>query len=132
MVKQGDFHGKSSNPLDRCTHVFSSIVQLRQTAMNLSTCRHNSKSGDGKILFPKLQSWNPMTKVATIAADVDGKRVLCRITAEDLEKKFNASGEALMKAVTENRSQIENAARTLIQNGHYEADGSIIIRSKDL
>lgn len=100
--------------------------------MNLSTCRHNNKSGDGKILFPKLQSWNPMTKVATIAADVDGKRVLCRISEDDLKKKFNASGDALMKAVTENRTQIETAARTLIENKIYEDDGSVVIQYKDL
>jgi len=73
-----------------------------------------------------------MTNTATIAADVDGKRVLCRISAEDLEKKFNATGDALMKAITENRWQIENAARILIENKNYEEDGSIVVRYKDL
>lgn len=73
-----------------------------------------------------------MTKVATIAADVDGKRVLCRISEDDLKKKFNASGDALMKSVTENRVQIEDAARILIENKKYEEDGSVVILYKDL
>lgn len=73
-----------------------------------------------------------MTKVATIAAQVDGKRVSCRISSAALQKKFFASADAPMKAVTENRSQIETAARKLIENKAYEEDGSIVIQFKDL
>ena len=99
--------------------------------MNLSTCRHNSP-GDGKISFPKQQSWNPMTEVATIAADVDGKRILCRISSKDLQKKYHASAEEPMETVTNYRSELESAARILIENKDFEDDGSIVITYKDL
>ncbi len=87
---------------------------------------------DGKISFPKQQCWNPLTRVATIAADVDGKRVSCRISAADLQKKFESVPDAPMLVITANRTQIENAARILIQNKAFEADGSIVIGYKDL
>ena len=87
---------------------------------------------DGKISFPKLQCWNPVTRVATIAADVDGKRVSCRISAADLQKKFKAAPDAPMQVITANRVQIENAARALIENKAFEEDGSIMIGYKDL
>jgi len=99
--------------------------------MILSTYRNNTLE-IGKITFPLLQCWNPMTKVATIAAQVDGKRVSCRISYAALQKKFNTSADLPMKAVTENRAVIEIAARKLIENRVYEADGSIVIQYKDL
>ena len=86
----------------------------------------------GKITFPMLQCWNPMTKVATIAAQVDGKRVSCRISYAALQKKFHASADTPMKSITENRPVIEIAARKLIENRIYEEDGSIVIHYKDL
>lgn len=73
-----------------------------------------------------------MTHVATIAAQVNGKRVSCRISSAALQRKFHASALAPMKAVTEYRAQIETAARKLIENGAYEEDGSIVIHYKDL
>ena len=99
--------------------------------MNVTTSS-NSAPGKTGIMFPLLQSWNPMTEVATIAAQVNGKRVLCRISSTALQKKFNASADAPMTAVTENRHEIESAARRLIENENYEADGSIVIDYKDL
>lgn len=86
----------------------------------------------GKITFPMLQCWNPITKVATIAAQVDGKRVSCRISYAALLKKFHASADLPMQAITQNRAVIEIAARKLIENKAYEEDGSIVIQYKDL
>ena len=95
--------------------------------------RHKtSSSGETEITFPMLECWNPMTKVATIAAQVDQKRVLCRISIEVLQKKFRASEEEPMRAVAENRSVLQEKARILIERKAFEEDGSIIIRSKDL
>ncbi len=79
-----------------------------------------------------LECWNPMTKVATIAAQVDQRRVLCRISMEVLQKKFHASADAPMRAVAENRSVLQAKARMLIENKAFEEDGSIIIRLKDI
>ena len=99
--------------------------------MNLSTCRHSIVE-TGKITFPILQCWNPITKVATIAAQVDGKRVSCRISYAALRKKFHALEELPMLAIVENRPVIEIAARKLIESKAYEEDGSIVIQYKDL
>lgn len=87
---------------------------------------------NGEISFPLLESWNPVTKVATIAAQVHKTRVLCRISGELLQKQFRTSADEPMKAVRENRPAIEAAARKLITNKAYEADGSIVIRGRDL
>ena len=95
--------------------------------------RHKtSPSDETEISFPMLECWNPMTKVATIAAQVDQRRVLCRISMEVLQKKFHASADAPMRAVAENRSVLQAKARTLIENEAFEEDGSILLRSKDL
>jgi len=95
--------------------------------------RHKTSSTDEtEISFPLLECWNPMTKVATIAAQVNKKRVLCRISMEVLKKKFHASADEPMLAVAENRSVLQAKARILIENKAFEEDGSIVIRSKDI
>ena len=91
-----------------------------------------SSGEESDISFPMLECWNPVTKVATIAAQVDKQRVLCRISMKVLRKKFNASTNEPMRAVAENRSVLQSKARTLIENGAFEEDGSIVIRSKDI
>ena len=69
--------------------------------------RHKTTSSDKTdITFPMLECWNPMTKVATIAAQVDQRRVLCRISMETLQKKFRASSVGLAQSTsTRNRSE---------------------------
>ena len=89
-------------------------------------------SSNGVISFPALQCWNPMTNVATIAAEVDGKRVSCRIKIEDLKKKFQFFSSEPMQMVTKYRTEIEAAARDLIVRMKYEDDGSIMIQYGDL
>ncbi|MES9858864.1 MAG: DUF1488 domain-containing protein [Sedimenticola sp.] len=83
------------------------------------------------ISFPRLECWNTTTKVATVAADVDKKRVLCRITLEILRDKFGASEKEPMQSVAQHRTAIQEAARRLIENGVYEEDGSVLIRAWD-
>jgi len=73
-----------------------------------------------------------MSKMATIAADVDKKRVLCRISLKILRDKFNASEENPMRSITQHRVTIEEAARKRIEYGDYEEDGSILIQACDL
>ena len=73
-----------------------------------------------------------MTNVATIAAQVGGKRVLCRISLEVLKKKFRASASEPMQSVSKNRARIRSAARMLIERESYEEDGSILIRHGDI
>ncbi|MDX1514237.1 MAG: DUF1488 domain-containing protein [Gammaproteobacteria bacterium] len=99
--------------------------------MNLTGYK-TAASDDDKVTFPLLESWNPMTKVATVAAQMSGKRILCRISLDVLKKKFRASPEEPMKAVAKNRTAIQAAARELIESKSFEPDGSIVIRQKDL
>ena len=94
---------------------------------------HRKKSSNnGIILFPALQCWNPVTNVATIAAEVDGRRVSCRIKIEDLRKKFRFFPDEPMQTVTKYRSEIETAAKKLIDRMKFEDDGSIMIHYNDL
>ncbi len=73
-----------------------------------------------------------MTKMATVVAEVDKKRVLCRISHESLRAKFGASDDKLMQSVAQHRTDIEEAARRLIERNYYEKDGSVLIQADDL
>ncbi|MCU0935078.1 MAG: DUF1488 domain-containing protein [Gammaproteobacteria bacterium] len=99
--------------------------------MYLSRNRPAAAGGAG-ISFPKLECWNPMDRVAIIAAEVNAKRVLCAISSEVLQQRFRASAEEPMKAVVENRTAIQDAARRLIERKAFEPDGSILIRAGDI
>ena len=84
------------------------------------------------ISFPRLESWNAMTKMATIAAKVDNSRVLCRISLATLRDKFGASDEEPMKSIDQHRTTLCEVAKILIENEAYEKDGSILIRGRDI
>lgn len=84
------------------------------------------------ISFPRLECWNNMTKMATLVAEVDKKRVLCRISYESLNTKFGASDDKLMQSVAQNRMDIQAAARRLIESESYQEDGSVLIQTGDL
>jgi hypothetical protein len=75
-----------------------------------------------------------LTKVVTIAAEVNKKRVLCRISLEILRDKFGHSDskEEPMRSVALHRTAIQDAARKLIESSDYEEDGSVLIRARDL
>lgn len=84
------------------------------------------------IIFPRLESWNGATKMATIAATVNNKRVLCRISLKILRDNFGASEEEPMRSLVENLPKIQEVATMLIENENYEEDGSILIRACNL
>ena len=71
-----------------------------------------SASGDTVISFPKLECWNTTTKVATVAADVDKKRVLCRISMEILRDQFGTLDDAPMQSVAQHRTVIQRGGKT--------------------
>jgi hypothetical protein len=70
------------------------------------------------ISFPKLESWNATTKVATIAATVDKQRILCRVPLKILHDKYGPTDENPMHCVNRHREAIHN---------EYEKDGSVLI-----
>jgi hypothetical protein len=100
--------------------------------MNIVIKPKSNKTDNDGISFPALQCWNPVTEVATIAADVSGRRVSCRISIEDLIKKFQVSSNNPMQSVTQYRTEIESAAKDLIAKKDFEEDGSVTINYKDL
>lgn len=94
--------------------------------------RRSTSDEDTTVSFPRLECWNPMTKMATIAAEMNKRRILCRISLDVLRKKFKASTETPMQAVAENRAILQEAARKLIEAKAFEEDGSILIRQREL
>ena len=84
------------------------------------------------ISFPKLECWNNATQVATIVAESNKQRILCRISLNLLITKFGFTDKTPMTIVADHREEIHTAARRLITNGAFEADGSIYIRFPDL
>jgi hypothetical protein len=97
-----------------------------------STNHKTSESGDTVISFPRLECWNNLTKKATIVAEVDKKRILCRISLESLRHKYGDSDDDLMRSVAQHRISIQEAARRLIEQESYEEDGSVLIQTRDL
>lgn len=91
-----------------------------------------ASANDGVVTFPLLECWNPLTKVATLAAEVNKNRVMCRISFDVLRKKFRASKDDPMRAVAENRASIRAAAKRLIETKAFEEDGSVVVRAADL
>lgn len=85
-----------------------------------------------KISFPKLESWNPMHEVATIAVNVDKKRVLCRISKEVLNLVAENKEAAPMDTLSNYCALFEGKAKRLIENKAFEDDRLIIIRKADM
>jgi hypothetical protein len=88
-------------------------------------------SGEKVISFPRLECWNATTRVVTVAADVDKRRVLCRISLDILRDKFGESKKEPMQFVAQHRAAIQDVARAIIENGLFEEDGSVVIRAGD-
>lgn len=97
----------------------------------LLTPHKTAGSRQNGIFFPKLECWNPLTHVATVAAEVDKQRVLCRVSLDVLHDKFGATDEEPLRFIARHRVAIQEAARTLIEKGAYEADGSVEINASD-
>ncbi|MES9946839.1 DUF1488 family protein [Candidatus Thiodiazotropha sp. CDECU1] len=96
------------------------------------TNRRISVSDDTVIHFPGYESWNSMTEMATVAADVNKERVLCRVSLNILEDKFGVMDDTPVRCIAHHRAVIQEAARKLIQSESFEDDGSILIRSGDI
>ncbi|MCG7865178.1 MAG: hypothetical protein B6D70_10140 [gamma proteobacterium symbiont of Stewartia floridana] len=95
--------------------------------MQFSNYRRTISSGDSGISFPQLESWNSVTKVATVAAQYNKQRVLCRISQKTLQNTFGALEDDPMKSVAKHRLSIQQAAKSLIESEIYEEDGSVLI-----
>ena len=84
------------------------------------------------IEFPKVEAWDGSNDQATFPADVDGGRVLCRISWEALTDHFDGDrGGDPVVPLRANRAAIEAKAETLMRVGRFEEDGSILLRTSD-
>lgn len=90
-----------------------------------------SASGNGEIDFPRLESWNPITNTATLVAQVDKRRVLCRVSFAVLEKYFDASLDDPIQAIRDNRPVLEAVAKRRIEDGGFDKDGHVVLRAMD-
>ena len=99
--------------------------------MQITGARTSASANTG-ISFPRLECWNAVTEVATVAAQVNKRRVLCRISLKLLRQKFGASAEEPMATVAEHRIAIQEAARKLIENEAFDEEGHVMIRAQDL
>ncbi len=93
---------------------------------------YKTNSSTDPIIFPKLESWNPMQNIATIAIDVDKKRVLCRIHQDVIRLVVEDKTLDPMRILKNKRSIFELKAKSLIEDNLYEADGSIEIRKENI
>lgn len=99
--------------------------------MNLSQ-RKTKIIDDTKIRFTKMESWNPLHEIATMAIDVDKNRVLCRISKAVLMSVSSDKKADPMRILAKNRMLFQDKAKELIEQKKYESDGSIIIRKFDI
>jgi len=89
------------------------------------------------ITFPDERIWDDLTESALFRAIVNGKRITCRISMEALSDHFRANlraddfSNAMIATVVANRRKIEEMTRQKIQRNKFEADGTILIRSRD-
>jgi hypothetical protein len=84
------------------------------------------------VTFPPVEAYDFDKDAANFPADVNGTRLICRISREALEDRFNSIGEDILDCFRENRTAIEVKARALIEKNRLESDGSILIRSNDI
>ena len=83
------------------------------------------------INFPVVEAWNGNRDIVSFPAEVNGKRVRCAISWEALQDNFCGNGAPPIDCFRANRRAIEAKAERLIQEGRFEPDGSLLIRSQD-
>ena len=83
------------------------------------------------IRFPQIETWSGSPEQVSFPADVDGRRIPCRISWEALHDSFGARTMEPLEAFRQHRSAIETIAERLINRKRFEEDGSIFIRSED-
>jgi Protein of unknown function (DUF1488) len=71
-------------------------------------------------------------QVVWFTALVDSKRVDCGVSMEALGEHFGAYHDDPLPVFRANRGRIEAVAATLIMQGRFEKDGTVLIRSADL
>ncbi len=68
----------------------------------------------------------------TFSAEADGQRIQCAITSEALCDRFGGNYHDPRPAFLRNRQSIEKIAAKLINEGRFEPDGTILIKTQDV
>ena len=87
--------------------------------------------GDGSVHFPLLECWSPMTETAIFIAEVDKKRLSCRIPLAILCGRFDGCADKPMQTVEEHRAALHRAATRRIARGDIDSDDTILLRDSD-
>jgi hypothetical protein len=77
--------------------------------------------------------WHPDTMEARFPIRVDGKKIVCRATAEYLEDRFQAQEDndgTMLDAARSNFDAITDDLAPLLAGNRFEPDGSILLRSR--
>ena len=85
-----------------------------------------------QISFAREQQLTFDNSGVDFPAIVDGRRILCKISAEALDDHFSAEKEGTLHAFLRHRSEIEAKARELIEQQKSQPDGSILINTFDI
>ncbi len=80
------------------------------------------------IKFPAIEGQKSFDVV--FPADVDGTRVMCKVTIEVLQDHFGADANGA-PAFAANRAVFEQKAEQKIRNGHFQPEGTILISTTD-
>jgi len=83
------------------------------------------------VTFPPVEAWDANRDVVSFPAEVDGTRIRCAVSWEALQDNFGGNGVPPLDCFRAARHAIETKAEGLIRKGHFEGDGSILIRSQD-
>ena len=83
------------------------------------------------IKFPNIEAMDEHRMVVLYPAEQDNKCINCAISTQALEDNFNGNNVPALDCFRRNRGFIELKTARLIENGRFEPDGSILIRSRD-
>jgi len=84
-----------------------------------------------QISFPREQTQDSGGSGVEFPAIVDGRRIPCKISREALDDHFEAETMGELHAFLKHRFAIEAKARKLIEQQEFQADGSILVGTRD-
>jgi hypothetical protein len=88
------------------------------------------------VKFEYYFFWSPLTQTVRFYARHEDSRIRCAVTRTALEDLAQSSGplhpRELERAFEEHRQAIERIAAEKILAGHFQGDGTILIRTVDL
>jgi len=107
------------------------INALKQRLLNITKDQIVKSSKMSNITFPQNEYWDGVKGAVVFWAEKEEEKITCAVSSQALEDHFNASPSNHLPVFKTNRSIVEDMAKNLIQKGRFEADGSIIVKTRD-